>query len=123
MPEFCFLSQNKAYLSQDHTTCHIHKYMLLGKNGRQKNQHSQCKRYPLIPCRNSFLILDPQKTEPAYQTMDRWKQVICRINGIQPAGQQIPDSVSSITVLIGMGYARNMIRHTQRDIISAVKKR
>lgn len=94
MPEFCFLSQNKAYLSQDHTTCHIHKYMLLGKNGRQKNQHSQCKRYPLIPCRNSFLILDPQKTEPAYQTMDRWKQVICRINGIQPAGQQIPDSVS-----------------------------
>ena len=26
--------------------------------------------------------------------MDRWKQVICRINGIQPAGQQIPDSVS-----------------------------
>ena len=94
MPEFCFLSQNKAYLSQDHTTCHIHKYMLLGKNGRQKNQHSQCKRYPLIPYRNSFLILDPQKTEPAYQTMDRWKQVICRINGIQPAGQQIPDSVS-----------------------------
>ena len=122
MPEFCFLSQNKAYLSQDHTTCYIHKYMLLGKNGRQKNQHSQCKRYPLIPCRNSFLIFDPQKTEPAYQTMDRWKQVICRVNGIQPAGQQIPFP-SIIGLVLVVGYARNMIRHTQRDIISAVKKR
>lgn len=125
MPEFCFLSQNKAYLSQDHTTCHIHKYMLLGKNGRQKNQHSQCKRYPLIPCRNSFLILDPQKTEPAYQTMDRWKQVIWQMimEYSQPASRsQIPfPSITGLVLVVG--YARNMIRHTQRDIISAVKKR
>ena len=104
MPEFCFLSQNKAYLSQDHTTCYIHKYMLLGKNGRQKNQHSQCKRYPLIPCRNSFLIFDPQKTEPAYQTMDRWKQVVSNSQAYKQFG-------NAVTVTLAEGIGKSVISY------------
>ena len=47
MPEFCFLSQNKAYLSQDHTTCHIHKYMLLGKMVDRKTSTASINDTPL----------------------------------------------------------------------------
>ena len=75
MPDLCFLSQHKAYLCQDYTTGYIHQNMLLGKKGRQKNQHSQHKGYALVPCRNSFLIFDSQETEPAYQTVNGWKRL------------------------------------------------
>lgn len=122
MPEFCFLSQNKAYLSQDHATCHIHKYMLLGKNGRQKTSTASVNDTPLYHVGILFWSLIPRKqNQLTRQWIDGNRLSAASMEYSQPASRsQIPfPSITGLVLVVG--YARNMIRHTQRDIISAVK--
>ena len=64
-----------------------------------------------------------QKIDDIRQWIDGNRLSAASMEYSQPASRsQIPfPSITGLVLVVG--YARNMIRHTQRDIISAVKKR
>ena len=68
--------------------------MLLGCQCR--NTHRQCHDHGtyFISCRNIFLFPNPYDAEPAYQTMNRWKQIARRVHFVNNTHQNVPYRIS-----------------------------
>ena len=83
-------SDTETQFCKKDSSCHVHQDMLFRQQCRDKHKNCQHCRHSLVPYRNFFFSADAQITEPADQTMNRRKQIICCINRVQPQSKLIP---------------------------------
>ena len=90
--EICLSSDEETEFSKKDSPCHVYDHMLFRKKCGCKYQNRNYHGHALIPARNFFPATDSQITEPAYQTVDGRKQIVRRVNRIQPQSCLIPQT-------------------------------
>lgn len=88
--QICVSSDTETQFCKKDSSCHVHQNVLFRQQCRDKHKNCQHCRHSLVPYRNFFSSADAQIAEPADQTMNRRKQIICCINRVQPQSKLIP---------------------------------